>query len=886
MDVDESSGAAEAQTKSGASPGTKAAQASAPVAPKRSRIIDEDDDEEFLPTTVAAAPKAVISAAPKVEAKSSASVAVKREHESGKDSVASGASAVKAKVKSEAVEERGEEKKLKSAPSTASVKKSASSSSTSASATKNGTPAKIKKSATKKDDDYSESDYSDSESDEPARKKKVALDGSKVTVKSAAATKDTATTKKSASAAKGDDDKSAVKKAGAKTTSATKKSAAGAKTTKTTKMKAKKEDPGDEEDEIALPPSQATKAGAGGDEKFKWWEGEATKAMKKHPTWKWATLQHAGVIFPPPYEPHGVKMLYNGKPVKLSAEAEEVASFFAKQVDGPHYDKPQFRKNFFAEFLQVIKSTMDKGSCPIEKFGLCDFGPITKHLKDLSEAKKARSKEEKEAEKKAKLELKQKYGYAMVNGHREPIGNFTVEPPGLFLGRGDHPKAGMIKKRIMPEDVTLNLSRDAEVPPCPIPGHRWGSIVHNHEVGWVAGWFEDITGHNKYVQFAAGSSIKGSADRKKYEKARLLKTHIAAIRKDYTANLKSKDPVVQQRATAMWIIDRLALRVGNEKKEDEADTVGCCSLRVEHVKLIPPRTLEFDFLGKDSMRYNKEVEVPAEIFANMKSFQMGKRQSEDIFHLLSTSSLNDHLKSLMPGLTAKVFRTYNASITLQEQLRKFAEEFGAEPEDADATESSVRLFYNRANRQVAILCNHQKTVSKNHQQQLNKIDANIQETKDLIVTLKKHLKDLKAGKVPAKSNEKKRKRTERDEDAFSDDEEDGAPSQKGKKSMTREEKEADTEAKEIKLPATPESCLKRIEKAEAKIEKLEADKTDKGEGAQIQNSTSKINYMDPRITIAFCAKAGLPLSKVFPATLIDKFAWAIAEVEDDPDFVW
>ena len=38
-------------------------------------------------------------------------------------------------------------------------------------------------------------------------------------------------------------------------------------------------------------------------------------------------------------------------------------------------------------------------------------------------------------------------------------------------------------------------------------------------------------------------------------------------------------------ATAMYLIDHLALRVGNEKSEDEADTVGCCSLRVEHVTL-------------------------------------------------------------------------------------------------------------------------------------------------------------------------------------------------------------------------------------------------------------------------------------------------------------
>ena len=35
---------------------------------------------------------------------------------------------------------------------------------------------------------------------------------------------------------------------------------------------------------------------------------------------------------------------------------------------------------------------------------------------------------------------------------------------------------------------------------------------------------------------------------------------------------------------------------------------------------------------------------------------------------LQTAIMNKHLQSLMDGLTAKVFRTYNASRTLQEQL--------------------------------------------------------------------------------------------------------------------------------------------------------------------------------------------------------------------------
>lgn len=48
----------------------------------------------------------------------------------------------------------------------------------------------------------------------------------------------------------------------------------------------------------------------------------------------------------------------------------------------------------------------------------------------------------------------------------------------------------------------------------------------------------------------------------------------------------------------------------------------------------------------------------------------GKKGTDDLFDDLDTSKLNAHLKELMPGLTAKVFRTYNASITLDEMVRQ------------------------------------------------------------------------------------------------------------------------------------------------------------------------------------------------------------------------
>ena len=43
------------------------------------------------------------------------------------------------------------------------------------------------------------------------------------------------------------------------------------------------------------------------------------------------------------------------------------------------------------------------------------------------------------------------------------------------------------------------------------------------------------------------------------------------------------------------------------------------------------------------------------------------------YFLLKTTIMNKHLNDLMEGLTAKVFRTFNASNTLQEQLDKLTD---------------------------------------------------------------------------------------------------------------------------------------------------------------------------------------------------------------------
>jgi len=67
----------------------------------------------------------------------------------------------------------------------------------------------------------------------------------------------------------------------------------------------------------------------------------------------------------------------------------------------------------------------------------------------------------------------------------------------------------------------------------------------------------------------------------------------------------------------------------------------------------------------------------------------------------------------MQGLTAKVFRTYNASYTMSTLLKELK-----------VTNASVQekiKLYNDCNREVAILCNHKRTVGASHEAQMEKI---------------------------------------------------------------------------------------------------------------------------------------------------------------------
>lgn len=561
-------------------------------------------------------------------------------------------------------------------------------------------------------------------------------------------------------------------------------------------------------------------------EVWKWWEEEQLPEGVK-----WLHMEHKGPYFPPPYEPlpDDVKFYYDGEHIKLSLGTEEVASFYAKMLDHDYTSKDIFNKNFFEDWRKEMTSEERK---IIKDLSKCNFKEMHAYFTMKAEERRNWTKEQKQELKKENEKILEEYGYCLMDGHKQRVGNFKIEPPGLFRGRGDHPKQGKLKKRTMPEDVIINIGQGAKIPEPP-EGHKWQKVIHDNKVSWLACWVENIQGSYKYVMLNPTSRLKGEKDWQKYETARKLKDCVQKIREDYEEDWKSKEMRLRQRGVALYFIDKLALRAGHEKDDDTADTVGCCSLRFEHIKLHDEwedkeHVVEFDFLGKDSVRYWNFVPVEKKVFKNLKLFKKGKQDGDDLFDRLSTTSLNKYLSDLMDGLTAKVFRTYNASMTLQDQLGKLTE-----PED---NVNAKVLSYNRANRAVAILCNHQRSVPKTFDKSMSNLQNKIADKKKAIKDIKKEVKELKI-QVKESKDDKTRKQLEK---------------KKG-----------------------------QAQRLEDQLFKLEVTATDKEENKEIALGTSKLNYLDPRISVAWCKKHEVPVEKVYNKTQREKFAWALDMAEKD-----
>ncbi|HEU5462329.1 MAG TPA: DNA topoisomerase I [Nitrososphaeraceae archaeon] len=542
-------------------------------------------------------------------------------------------------------------------------------------------------------------------------------------------------------------------------------------------------------------------------------------------TFKWKTLEHNGVAFPPNHILKGISIKINNERLALNTEQEEIVYAWAKKKDTHYIKDTLFQHNFLKDFKKILPSKFQNTN-DINQIDFSEaFNLVDKELKlKIIEKEKIQklSREEKKKlinkKKQEKEKLKNFYGKAYVDGLEVEVANWLVEPPGLFMGRGLHPLRGRWKPRVTPQDVILNLGDDA-----PVPEGTWKNIVHDHSSTWLATWTEKLTDKRKYVWLHDSAFLRQNTDKEKYDKARNLEKYANKIHNEIINKMiNSKDLNQRKIATVCYLILKLAMRVGDEKDKDEADTVGASTLRIEHIKFPEKdnkKFIELNFLGKDSVPWQKTLEINSEdtkgLYHNFLLFMKDKEHNSEIFDNINSSKVNAFLRKIdpknVPGLTAKVFRTYLATKIVKESLKN-------SHIDLNTHSSEPKKIYvaKIANLKAAIACNHKKGIDPNNpasKKALEKFAESINKKEDAIEKIKN---DILSNKW--------------------------------------------------KTEKQKERLRYRMEKIQYQL-KLQKETRDYNLG------TSLRNYIDPRIMKSWLDDVELDWKKVYPSTLQRKFKW-------------
>jgi len=551
---------------------------------------------------------------------------------------------------------------------------------------------------------------------------------------------------------------------------------------------------------------------------------------------KWKTLQHNGILFPPAYEAQGIKIVIKGEDIALDLNQEEMAYQWAKKKDTPYAIDKVFQKNFTADFAKTLDSKFKEIS-----YEDIDFSNAYKVVDKEKDLKEMMTKEEKKTlavkRKEIREKMKEKYGIAIMDGKEVEVGNYMAEPPGIFIGRGEHPLRGRWKPRVTSKDVTLNLGKEAKV-----PEGKWGKIIHDKDSMWLASWMDFLTQKRKYVWLADTAGLKQNRDKEKYEKAVNLAKEIDKIKDKIVKDMKSKDQKISRISTACYLIYRTAMRVGDEKDPDEADTVGATTLRKEHIK-ITDNVIEFDFLGKDSVRWQETVVAEGhdkQFQENLKKLVEKKKPKDDIFDDITSRHVNAYYSSIVKGLTAKVFRTYLATTVVKNYL--------VEHDNIKGKTANEKIYHAKlANLEAAMMCNHKRTIPKTFEQSLEK-------KRD---TLKKAEKDQSW-----KKTQETLKKVE----------------------SNQPKTDAQKKNKVKRIKTLNEQIKKQKKKHKERVEKLEL-QIDLSEKTRDYNiGTSLRNYIDPRIFKAWTDEVGADWEKLYTSALQKKFLWVKNENLEWKDF--
>jgi DNA topoisomerase I len=566
-------------------------------------------------------------------------------------------------------------------------------------------------------------------------------------------------------------------------------------------------------------------------------------------------LIHKGVLVPDPPEYQGLSILIDDTAYKLSPTQEEMAYAWAKKLDTPYVQDLVFVRNFMADFSRAL------GYEKPLMIHRINFGELEKRVKTEREQREALTKEERKerAAKRKQLaeRIKEMYGFALADGERIELATYMTEPSGIFMGRGKHPLRGRWKEGARKKDVTLNLSPDAE-----IDRSEWQQVVWQPESLWVARWEDKLSGKLKYIWLHDTAPIKQTREAQKFDKATELAIRIEDVRKHIEQGLVHEDAKIRKIATACTLIDKLCLRVGDEKDPDEADTVGATTLRPEHIKIHDNGIVEFKFLGKDSVLWHKKIALPSEVITNLKELSANARPSAttrnikkhaiyskpQLFPDVSSRNVNAFLSQAMPGLSAKVFRTHHATHVVRENL-------DASNVTARDPEYKKWAALTSANTEAAILCNHTRQAPKNWNERKKKYKEREKNAQNQLKAIQEQVKGFTEEHTKLKKEAVEKKRTATDKE-------------KRRKIEQQYGKRLDSVSKKIK------TLKGREVKANITLGKLKAQMSIAMENRSWNLTTSQKSYIDPRVFYNWGIEVDYDvLQKYYSRTLRNKFQW-------------
>lgn len=222
-----------------------------------------------------------------------------------------------------------------------------------------------------------------------------------------------------------------------------------------------------------------------------------------------------------------------------------------------------------------------------------------------------------------------------------------------------------------------------------------------------------------------------------------------------------------------------------------------------------------DFLGKDSINYHGELDIPSWIAEEFEKLMKNKNSNDKLFDKTNSIKTIEFMNNIIPGfyIKNKLFRTAIATSIVNKAIQE-------NEWSSDMTDKEFQRQYNKCALEATKQLNHKKTVDE-------------KKLKEQLVTFALKIKDQKIKVETLK--EKWHNETNKD-----------------KKSKIK----------------------KQLDIAETKLNELKLSKEDKKNHSGEAINTAKSNYTSPKSAFSLCKYCNKEPKLLFTKSLLSKFEWA------------